>query len=95
MRGSGCAAETEMGGTMDPVTFTAGCGVATSAVRLGYVWLSAWSHRRRVELEIHRAELERATLMETISSLPPGSEVTEVLRDGRRVTIKLPPSKAA
>ncbi|MBY8840425.1 hypothetical protein [Streptomyces sp. SP2-10] len=80
---------------MDPVTVTAGCGVAASAFRFGYVWLTARSHRRRIEMEIRRAEAQSALLMTTVGSLPPGSEITEVLPDGRRVTIKLPPGEAA
>ncbi|MFF7535354.1 hypothetical protein ACFZB2_40860 [Streptomyces bobili] len=80
---------------MDPVMVTAGWGVAAAAFRLGYFWLSARSHARRIEAQIHRAESDHATLMKTLNLLPPGSEITEVLPDGRQVTIKLPASKAA
>ncbi|MFH8701344.1 hypothetical protein ACWGKK_43000 [Streptomyces chartreusis] len=80
---------------MDPVTLTAGLGAAASLSRLAYVWLSARLHRRRIELEI-RMERERyASLMASIRALPPGSEITETTPDGRRVTIKLPPTEAA
>ncbi|MFH8799918.1 hypothetical protein ACH4F6_10040 [Streptomyces sp. NPDC017936] len=80
---------------MDPVTITAGIGAAASALRLGHAWLSARTHRRRIELETRREQEQRATLRETISSLPPGSEITELLPDGRRLIIKLPPDEAA
>ncbi|MEV6408704.1 hypothetical protein AB0M58_38190 [Streptomyces bobili] len=80
---------------MDPVMVTAGWGVTAAAFRLGYFWLSARSHARRIESQIHHAESDHATLMKAINLLPPGSEITEVLPDGRQVTIKLPASKAA
>lgn len=80
---------------MDPMTLTVGFSAVASVSRLGYVWLSARLHRRRVKLEIRIERERRAALMVTISALPPGSQITETTPDGRRVTIKLPPIEAA
>ena len=80
---------------MEPVTITAGFAAAAGALRLGYTWMSARSYWRRVEREIRRAEQQRETLIDTIGHLPPGSEITEILPDGRRMTIKLPRGEAA
>ncbi|MFD5483032.1 hypothetical protein [Streptomyces hawaiiensis] len=80
---------------MDSVTLTAGFGTAASVSQLAYGWLSGLLHAYRIKLEIRR-ERERCTaLMATIMALPPGSEITELTPDGRRLTIKLPPSEAA
>ncbi|MDG5807868.1 hypothetical protein P9869_35530 [Streptomyces ossamyceticus] len=80
---------------MEPVTITAGLAVAGGLVRLGYTWMSARAHRRRVEMELRQAEQQRVTLIDTIDCLPAGSEITETLPDGRRITIKLPRNEAA
>jgi hypothetical protein len=80
---------------MDPATVTAGLGAAASVSRLAYIWLSAHLHRRRVEEGLRRDREQQAALLATISELPPGSEITEVLPDGRRITVKLPRGKAA
>ncbi|PKV82728.1 hypothetical protein [Streptomyces sp. TLI_146] len=79
---------------MDPVTVTAGVGAVASVSRVGYVWLSARMHRRRVELEVRREQEQYAALIATIGLLPPGSEITEQHPDGRCVTVKLPLSEA-
>ncbi|MFJ8470174.1 hypothetical protein [Streptomyces swartbergensis] len=79
---------------MDPVLITAFLGVAASAARLGYDWLTARSHRRRVQSEV-RSKQERLTaLVTTIKALPPGSKIIELFPDGRRITIKLPPKRS-
>jgi hypothetical protein len=80
---------------MDPVTVTAGCGVAAPLLRLGYLWLSARSYRRRMELEERRSQDRHQALAELVSYLPPGSEVTQHLPDGERLTIKVPSREAA
>ncbi|MEU4038674.1 hypothetical protein [Streptomyces collinus] len=74
---------------MDPVTVTTGCGVAVPLLRLGYLWLSARSFRRRVELEERRTQDQHQRLMDVVSCLPPGSEVTQHLPNGERLTIKV------
>ncbi|MDH6590077.1 multisubunit Na+/H+ antiporter MnhE subunit [Streptomyces sp. SAI-133] len=80
---------------MDPATVTAGLGAAAAVSRLAYIWLSAHLHRRRVQEGLRRDRERQATLLTTISELPPGTEITEVLPDGRRITVKLPRGKAA
>ncbi|WP_086796896.1 hypothetical protein [Streptomyces caniscabiei] len=80
---------------MEPVTITAGSAVAVELLRLGYTWMRARTYRRRTEMEIARAEQHRESLIDTIGRLPAGSEITETLPDGRRITIKLPDDEAA
>jgi hypothetical protein len=80
---------------VDPVTLTAAFSAAASLSRPTYVWLSARLHRRRIESEVRRERERSASLMATISALPPASEIAETTPDGRRVTIKLPPIEAA
>ncbi|MGV9277717.1 hypothetical protein [Streptomyces griseosporeus] len=74
---------------MDPVTVTAGCGMAAPLLRLAYLWLSARSFRRRIQQEERHTQERQQTLMSVISCLPPGSEVTHHLPNGERLTIKV------
>ncbi|MFF2217611.1 hypothetical protein [Streptomyces antibioticus] len=80
---------------MDPVTITAGCGVAASLLRLGHLWLGARACRRRMKLEERHAQDQHRLLMEMVSHLPPGTEISRQLPTGELLTIRVPFSEAA